>query len=337
MMYSLYQSPIREVLQAEIYQKPHGFVRFFRKEYLYLIKTKKIWPFTFKEFQVMGLEFPHDLKKVKEELKKIKKEFGKKRTAIFFQFGIVNEITSFDNARAREQNIVGKVKQMRLQTRKLIQKETWLKLSFKENMPQSTIMIWLHKTDEELLKEMNSGCAQRVKKAIKKGITVRLWTVADYETFFKKWQDTAWGKGFSTITKPQFDRLLAILEERKLGNIFVSELEGEIIAGSICLFDKKTIVYLYGFTDRKYTNMGGHHYLKYGMFERARDNGFEYCDLMGWAPTGFPNHPLVWVSKFKESLWGMKTEFYGNYDLVLNPFLYYCFKFLTWIKKKLKK
>ena len=53
---------------------------------------------------------------------------------------------------------------MRLHIRATIQQETPLKLSFKENMPQSTIMVKLDKTDEELLKEMNSGCAERVKK-----------------------------------------------------------------------------------------------------------------------------------------------------------------------------
>lgn len=63
---------------------------------------------------------------------------------------------------------------MRLHIRATIQQETQLKLSFKENMPQSTIMVKLDKTDEELLKEMNSGCAERVKKAIRKGAQVRL-------------------------------------------------------------------------------------------------------------------------------------------------------------------
>ena len=226
---------------------------------------------------------------------------------------------------------------MRMNVRKTIKKETWLKVSFKENMPQTTIMINLKKTDEELLKEMNNGCADRVKKAIKRGVKVREWNLDDYETFFEKWQITAWGKWFSTITKSQYDKLIRILTKTKRGNMFVSELDWDIIAWSICLFHKNTIVYLYGFTDRKYTNLWGHHYLKYGMFEWARDHGFEFCDLMWWAPTGFPDHPLVGVSKFKESLWGMKWEFYGNYDLVLNHFLYYSFKFLTWIKKKLKK
>ena len=63
---------------------------------------------------------------------------------------------------------------MRLHTRATVQAETPLRLSFKENMPQSTIMIKLDKTDDELLNEMNSGCAPRIRKAIKKGTKVRL-------------------------------------------------------------------------------------------------------------------------------------------------------------------
>ena len=286
----------------------------------------------------MGLELPdNNWKMVRRELKKVKKQFGKGWWNIFFQFWIINEITSFDNAWAREQNIVGKVRSMRMRTRKMIKKETGLKVSFKENMPQTTIMINLKKTDEELLKEMNNWCADRVKKAIKKGVLVREGTLDDYETFFEKWQITAWGKWFSTITKSQYDKLIRILTKTKRGNMFVSELDWDIIAWSICLFHEKTIVYLYWFTDRKYTNLWWHHYLKYGMFEWARDHWFQFCDLMWWAPTWFPDHPLIGVSKFKESLWGMKREFYGNYDLVLNPILYYGFKFYTWLQKKLKK
>jgi lipid II:glycine glycyltransferase (peptidoglycan interpeptide bridge formation enzyme) len=51
--------------------------------------------------------------------------------------------------------------------------------------------------------------------------------------------------------------------------------------------------------------------------------------MMGGAPTGFPEHPLAGVSAFKESLGGSKIELYGNFDLVLNPFLYKVFRRYT--------
>ena len=62
--------------------------------------------------------------------------------------------------------------------------------------------------------------------------------------------------------------------------------------------------------------------MKFKIFGHARKNGKTYVDMMWWAPTWFPEHPLNWVSKFKESLWWTKIEQYGSYDLVLKPTLY---------------
>jgi hypothetical protein len=75
-MYSLYQSPIRKTLQIDIYRKQYGFVNLFGKDYFYLIKEKKIGPFRFKEFQIMGLTIPENNRAmVRKELKKLKKQF----------------------------------------------------------------------------------------------------------------------------------------------------------------------------------------------------------------------------------------------------------------------
>lgn len=54
----------------------------------------------------MGIEFPDDWEEVRKTLGALKDHFSNSWGNISFQFGIVNEITSFDNARAREQNIV---------------------------------------------------------------------------------------------------------------------------------------------------------------------------------------------------------------------------------------
>ncbi|HKL44273.1 MAG TPA: peptidoglycan bridge formation glycyltransferase FemA/FemB family protein, partial [Candidatus Absconditabacterales bacterium] len=98
--------------------------------------------------------------------------------------------------------------------------------------------------------------------------------------------------------------------------------------------DEHRLIYLYGFSNRKYSNIGGHHYLKFKIFGQARKDGMSYVDMLGGAPTGFPEHPLTGVSRFKESLGGTKIEQYGSYDLVIRPFLYKIFKFYFKLKHK---
>lgn len=53
--------------------------------------------------------------------------------------------------------------------------------------------------------------------------------------------------------------------------------------------------------------------------------------MMGGAPTGFDEHPRSGVSKFKESLGGVKIEQYGSYDIVIQPWLY---KLFVWRQQR---
>jgi len=60
------------------------------------------------------------------------------------------------------------MRSIRINIRQFISSNFDLKLAFRENMPQSNIVYDVTKSDEILLSEMNSGCKERVKKAIKK-------------------------------------------------------------------------------------------------------------------------------------------------------------------------
>ena len=103
-------------------------------------------------------------------------------------------------------------------------------------------------------------------------------------------------------------------------------MDGEMIAGTICIFNDKMIYCPYGFFDRKFNTIGVQHFVKFKLFLRARENGYRAVDTGGGAPTGFPEHTLAGVSEFKESLGGTKSELYGSYDIVLNTCLYLVFK-----------
>jgi lipid II:glycine glycyltransferase (peptidoglycan interpeptide bridge formation enzyme) len=187
-------------------------------------------------------------------------------------------------------------------------------------------LIDLNKTDDELIQEMNSGCKDRIKKAVKKWIEFGIASPDQYKLFYDKWVETSSSKWFNIIPYSQYEKLIRYITQNFCWNLFITNIWWELVSGSICLYDKRHIIYLYWFTNRKFGNVGSHHYLKYKMFSWARDNGFLYCDLMWGAPTWFDDHPLVSVSNFKESLWWIKVEQYGNYDMILNKFLYKIFR-----------
>ena len=321
-MYNLYQSEVWKDIQTKVYNKPYVFVNIFWKEYFWLIHTKKIWPIKLSRLQIMWVELPSDKEYVKSELQRIKNIYQKEKWIIFIQLCLLNEIIRFENCWQRDENFVTDMRQMRLNIRQEITQAYGLEVSFRENMPQANIIYDITKSDEDLIKEMNSWCKERIKKAMKKWIEFGIATPDQYDIFYKKWTEVSGKKWFNIIPKSQYEKLIRYITQNNRGNLFTSHIDGDIIAWSICIYDEHRIIYLYGFANRAYQNIWWHHFLKFKIFGRARKNWMTYVDMMWWAPTGFPDHPLNWVSKFKESLWWTKIEQYGSYDLVIKPFLY---------------
>lgn len=227
------------------------------------------------------------------------------------------------------------MQQTRQRIEQWLRDETGLVPSFRENMPLANVIIDVSKDDNALLKEMNSGCKDRVRKAIHNDITFRTADRSEYDHFYDEWSKIVNLKNFHNISRTTFHKLMNYLKANSCGDIFVAYKNNDMLGGSIAVYDDTSITYLYGFSNRnpQYRNIGVHHFLKFKMFTRARERGLHYCDLFGGAPTGYDKHPLMSVSKFKESLGGTKIERYGNYDIVLNPWLYTCFKIYHIIKR----
>jgi len=331
-VYNLYQSNLRKDIQTKIYNKPYFTVKLFGKEYFWLIKEKKIWPIKTKRLQIMWVELPTDKEYVRSEINRLKEIYKKKKWIIFVQLCLLNEIIRFENVWLRSDNFLNDMREMRLNIRQEITKNYWLEVACRENMPQANIVYDITKSDDDLLKEMNSWCKERIKKAIKKWINFGVAWPDQYNLFYEKWKEIWWNKWFNIIPKWQYDKLIRYITQNNRGNLFTSNIDGDLIAWSICLYDEHRIIYLYWFANRKYSNIWWHHYLKFKIFWQARKNGMTYVDMLWWAPTWFPEHPLNWVSKFKESLWGTKIEQYGSYDLIINKILYKLFKFYFKIK-----
>lgn len=283
----------------------------------------------------MGVELPSDKTMVKVELKKLRAELSKTWGTVFIQLGIINEMVSFENYTHKSEHFEQDMRRMRLETEEYIYKTYGLQKSFRENMPLSNIVYDVTKSDEELIAEMNKGCKERIKKALKQNIYFAIAKPEQYDYFYDQWVELSDNKWFHVIPKKDYYKLIQYLRDTNSWQLFIAEKDGELVAGSICMYDAYRITYLYGFSNRKFRNIGGHHFLKFKIFEWARKRGIMVCDMLGGAPTWFPEHPLTGVSQFKESLGGTKIEVYGNYDLVFRPFLYWLFKKLFQLRKSL--
>lgn len=326
-MYNFYQSKVRQDIQKLVYKNPTFEVHLFWKKYFWIIKEKNIGPISLKRYQVLWVELPQDQHVIVNELKYLKQKFKSQYANIFFQMGVVNEIVKYANSSRTCPDFAHEMREARLDLRKFFKNTFSLQTSFRENMPQSGILYDVTQSDENLLKQMNESCRKRIKKAQADWLEFSELSPDQYENFYLKWQATAGKKGFNIIRKEQYVRLLEYIEKNNAWKVLIVSKDGEIVAGSIGLYGSpECLVCMYGFSDRNFWKIWLNHYLKFKTFGWAREHGFAYVDTMGGAPTWFPEHPLTPVTEFKESLWGDKIEFYGNYDIPLSGWLYRVFK-----------
>lgn len=328
-MHNFFQTQLRKDIKTLVYQEESFSITLFDQEYRWLTKKKNFWPISLSWYQVLGVEIPYQNPQwINEEIKKIQHDFWQSRQDIFFQRGITNELVRVHNVSHRSGQFAPELKHARLALQEQLSIQHDLRPSFRENMPLSTIIIDTTKSDDILLSEMNSGARKHVEKAGKKWIDFCVATPSDYELFYAERLKIAWHKWFNIILYQTFLRLMDYLQANQCGDIFMAKKDGVILWWSIAVYTWDTITYLYGFSNRnrEYRNIWVHQFIKFQMFQRAREHNIAYMDLFGWAPTGFPKHPLTSVSAFKESLWGQKIERYGNFDIVFNPLLYKLFE-----------
>lgn len=185
-MYNIYQSSRRKDIQYTVYAKPSKSIRLFGTDYIATVKEKKIGPVVIRRIQIMGIQLPDDKTYIQQELTRIRTELRKEFGTVFIQFGIINEIVSFENISHRSGEFNDAIKQQRLDRQAELLNTYGLQTSFRENMPQSNIIYDVTKTDDQLIAEMNSGCKERIKKAMKNDLSFRLARPDEYDVFYQK-------------------------------------------------------------------------------------------------------------------------------------------------------
>lgn len=77
--------------------------------------------------------------------------------------------------------------------------------------------------------------------------------------------------------------------------------------------------------------------MHYDMIKYAIDNNFEYYNMYGISSNLTESDPMYGVYEFKKKFGGNVVELIGEYDLKIDPFFYYLYKFAYYVVHKLKK
>ena len=114
----------------------------------------------------------------------------------------------------------------------------------------------------------------------------------------------------------------------------------EIILSSIMTAKYKDKVWtIHGGNSTLLRELNSNYLLYLEIIKDAHDEGYKLIDFFGCSGEANPDksNPTFGIHNFKKRLGGEYTEFIGEFDLITNKFMYFVYKKLIPIYRKMKK
>ena len=200
-----------------------------------------------------------------------------------------------------------------------------------------------NKTEEELLATFNQKTRYNIRLAIKKGVTTRVGTIEDMETFYNIMKETGSRDNFFIRPIEYFKKIYTVMGE-KHARLIIAEHEGTPISAVMPIMYGNKVWYLYGGSSNKYRNLMPNYLLQFEMMKWGLENKCDIYDFRGVSGFKDENDPQYGVYRFKKGFNGDFVEFVNELYIVFNPVMNFIFnvseklyKNLQVIKNKFKK
>lgn len=208
---------------------------------------------------------------------------------------------------------------------------------------RNTVMIDLTPSEDALLARMKQKTRYNIRLSMRKGVTVRTGTQADFGMLYRMYAETALRDGFiirdegyyravwekfmrtrtTSHSTDNSSRLVASGGRKSPENeVLVAEVDGKPVAALIVYRFARKAWYLYGMSQRLHREKMPNYALQWEAMRRAKAAGCLEYDLWG-APDEFNESDSMWgVYRFKEGLGGKLVRHVGAWDLPVRPIYY---------------
>ena len=196
---------------------------------------------------------------------------------------------------------------------------------------RNTVWVDLIGPEEAILARMKQKTRYNIRLAERKGVTVRLGGVEDFNLLYRMYAETSLRDGFAIRDENYYGRIwktflanLGAQSETPLpcAQPLIAEVEGEAVAAVIPVRFGGAAWYLYGMSREFHREKMPNYLLQWEAMRWAKQAGCQVYDLWG-APDEFTEEDPMWgVYRFKEGLGGRVIRTIGAWDLPLRPLFY---------------
>jgi len=196
----------------------------------------------------------------------------------------------------------------------------------KQVQPQREWSLDISSSEEEILARMKSKTRYNVRLARRKGVKVKMSDVKCQmsnegkrigypDIFWKLLQETAKRDSFRLHPKEHYQKIIEILGEDDLVELFVAEYKNEVLAMILVSFFGQEGCYLHGASSELYKNLMANHLLQWEAILEAKRKGCTRYNFGGIAPNNNSKHPWAGITRFKKGFGGKEITYIGAWEL----------------------
>lgn len=195
-------------------------------------------------------------------------------------------------------------------------------LGFEGVQPRFVFRLPLAGGLDDIMASFQPKTRYNIRLAERKGVTVRVGTKDDLDTFYRILLETARRDHFLVRAESYYRSMWELLIEPGLGRLFLAEHEGTVLAGTIAFLVGDKAWYVYGASSNTRREVMPNYLLQWNMIKWAAENGCRLYDFRGVSGNLDPSDPLYGLYRFKKGFGAEFTEFIGEFDLILRPLWY---------------
>jgi len=190
-----------------------------------------------------------------------------------------------------------------------------LRKALTDIQPPDTVVLDLDRSARTILLGMHQKARYCVRRAFRRGVVVETAGVEALSRWHGLYRETARRKGIVAEASSYFRELFdTARSDRTDLRIYLGSCNGELLSGSILVFQPETATYLFSASNRRGRTLMASYAVLWKALMDARSQGCRWFDFFGIPPNDDPNHPMHGLFRFKTRFGGEIRHLRGCWD-----------------------
>jgi len=197
---------------------------------------------------------------------------------------------------------------------------------------QTTWVLDLSQSEQDLLKNMRKNTRYNIKKAQKLGVKIKKsLELKDIDILYNLQLETVKRKDFVPFSREYFKNQLKALKNDNQIQLFKAVYKGKVLAISFIIFYGPEAVYHYSGSSSQDRHIPASYLLQWQAIKEAKNRGLKQYNF--WGYTDNPKHRFYGPSLFKKGFGGHRIDYLPAHDLIINKSYWLTYFFESFRKK----